>query len=114
MTFTLSGFTFSAQVLHPLLPLRRMMALAGVPEMMLYLQSLLIASVLIQIVLKMGFVLLAMRRWRLPLGSLTLVFTLNGLLMCTLAILAKITWLIVILGDGRTGSPPAAVASDWR
>ena len=36
LTFTLSGFTFSAQVLHPLLPLRRMMALAGGHEMILY------------------------------------------------------------------------------
>jgi hypothetical protein len=84
LTFTLPGFTFSAQVLHPLLPLRRMMALPGAHEMWLYLHTLLIASVLIQILLKMGFVLLAMRRWRLPPGSLTLVFTLNGLLMCTL------------------------------
>jgi hypothetical protein len=32
----------------------------------------------------MGIVLLALRRWRLPVGSMTLVFTLNGLLMCTL------------------------------
>lgn len=45
LTFTLSGFTLSAQALHPLVPLRR---------------------------------------WRLPPGSITLVFTLNGLLMCTL------------------------------
>jgi hypothetical protein len=84
LTFTLSGFTFSAQVLHPLLPLRRVMSLPGAHEMMLYLHTLLIASVLIQIMLKIGFVLLAMRRWRLPPGSITLVFTLNGLLMCTL------------------------------
>jgi hypothetical protein len=84
LTFTLSGFTFSAQVLHPLLPLRRMMALPGAHEMMLYVHALLIASVLIQIMLKLGAVLLAMRRWRLPPGSLTLVFALNGLLMCTL------------------------------
>jgi hypothetical protein len=83
LTFTLPGFTFSAQVLHPLLPLRRMMALPGAHEMLLYLHTLLIASVLIQILLKMGFVLLAMRRWRLPPGSITLVFTRNGLLMYT-------------------------------
>ena len=84
LTFTLSGFTFSAQVLHPLLPLRRMMSLPDAHDMMLYLHALLIASVLIQIMLKMGFILLAMRRWQLPQGSVTLVFTLNGLLMCTL------------------------------
>jgi hypothetical protein len=80
----LSGFTFSAQVLHPLLPLRRLMALPEAHEMLLYLHTLLIASVLSQILLKLSVVLLAMRRWRLPPGSITLVFTLNGLLMCTL------------------------------
>jgi hypothetical protein len=61
-----------------------MMAVPGAHEMMLYVHALLIASVLIQIMLKMGAVLLAMRCWRLPLGSITLVFALNGLLMCTL------------------------------
>jgi hypothetical protein len=84
LTLTLSGFTFSAQVLHPLLPLRRIMALPGADEMLLYLHTLLIASVLIQILLKLSVVLLAMRRWQLPPGSITLVFTLNGLLMSTL------------------------------
>src|SRR5690606_39005404 len=39
---------------------------------------------LIQILLRLSVVLLAMRRWRLPPGAITLVFTLNSLLMCTL------------------------------
>ena len=84
LTFLLSGFTFSAQVLHPLMALRRATSLPRTHEMLLYLQALTIASVLLQISLKMGVILLALRRWRLPVGSITLVFTLNGLLMCTL------------------------------
>jgi hypothetical protein len=84
LTFLLSGFTFSAQALHPLVPLRRATSLPGTHEMLFYLQALTIASVLVQVMLKMGAILLALRRWRLPLGSITLVFTLNGLLMCTL------------------------------
>jgi hypothetical protein len=35
------------------------------------------ASVLLQAAILMGFVLAAVRRWRLPFGTLTLVFTLN-------------------------------------
>jgi hypothetical protein len=84
LSLTLSGFTCSAQVRHPLLPLRRMMALPDAPEMSGSLHSRLIASLLSHMRLTMGGVRLAMRRWRLPPGSLTLVFTLNGLLMCTL------------------------------
>ena len=84
LTFTLSGFTFSAQALHPLVPLRRAMAFSRADDMLFYLQALTIASVLIQTELKIGIILLALRRWRLPPGSITLVFTLNGLLMCTL------------------------------
>jgi hypothetical protein len=84
LTFMLSGFTFSAQVLHPLFPLRRLMALPRADEMVVYLQTLLIATVLIQILLRVGVILLAVRRWRLPPGSVTLVWTLNSLLMCTL------------------------------
>ena len=84
LTFLLSGLTFSAQALHPLVPLRRAASLPGAHEMLFYLQALTIASVLVQVMLKMGAILLALRRWRLPLGSITLVFTLNGLLMCTL------------------------------
>lgn len=84
LTFTLSGFTFSAQVIHPLVPLRRMQTLPATHELLLYLQALTIASVLIQTLLKMGAILLALRRWRLPPGSITLMFTLNGLLMCML------------------------------
>jgi hypothetical protein len=64
--------------------LRAAAARPSADEMIFYLQALTVAGVLVQTGLKMGFVLFAVRRWRLPLGSITLVFTLNGLAMCTL------------------------------
>jgi len=44
-------------------------------------QSLAIASIMLQSALLMGAVLMLVRRWTLPFGALTLMFTLNGLLM---------------------------------
>jgi Tol biopolymer transport system component len=44
-------------------------------------QRIAIASMLLQSALLMGMVLLLVRHWTLPIGALTLVFTLNGLLM---------------------------------
>jgi Tol biopolymer transport system component len=43
-----------------------------------------VTSVLLQSVLMAGVVLLLARRWMLPFGSLTLIFTLNALLMAVL------------------------------
>jgi hypothetical protein len=43
-------------------------------------QSLGVASILLQTVLLMGFTLALTRRWSLPFGSLTLLFTVSGLL----------------------------------
>jgi hypothetical protein len=84
LTLMFAAFSFSAQVIHPLVPLRRAMSLPSTDGMLFYLQILTIASVLVQVLLRMGLILLALRRWRLPPGSLTLVFTLNSLAMCTL------------------------------
>ena len=84
LTLMLASFSFSAQVIHPLVPLRRAMLVPSTDALLFYLQILTIASVLVQVLLRMGLILLALRRWRLPPGSLTLVFTLNGLAMCTL------------------------------
>ena len=44
-------------------------------------QSLAIASILIQSALLVGTLLLLVRRWTLPFGAVTLMFTLNGLLV---------------------------------
>jgi Tol biopolymer transport system component len=47
-------------------------------------QALGITSILLQVVLLMALVLLLLRRWALPFGSLTLIFTLNAALMSVL------------------------------
>ena len=44
-----------------------------------------VASILLQSAILMGIVLLAVRRWRLPLGSFALIFALNGLMVSFLA-----------------------------
>ncbi len=44
-------------------------------------QALAVVSIVLQTIILMGLVLLAMRRWQLPFGSLTLVLTLNMLLL---------------------------------
>ncbi len=40
-----------------------------------------VGAILLQAAILMGFLLFAMRRWRLPLGTFTLVFTLNAVLV---------------------------------
>src|SRR5207248_11104740 len=44
-------------------------------------QALAVVSIVLQTIILMGLVLLAVRRWQLPFGSLTLVLTLNILLL---------------------------------
>ncbi len=44
-----------------------------------------VASILLQSAILMGIVLLAVRRWRLPLGAFALIFALNGLMVSFLA-----------------------------
>ncbi|MGH8066860.1 MAG: hypothetical protein ACRERE_16810 [Candidatus Entotheonellia bacterium] len=82
LTFLLSLWTFMTQFGHPLV---ETWAAAGFrprsqnfPTLR---QSLGVVSILVQAGLLMGLVLLAILRWVLPLGSLTLVFTLNAILM---------------------------------
>lgn len=82
LTFLLSTWTFMTQHVHPLVDT---WAAAGfrprsqnVPALR---QSLGVVSILFQAGVLMGLVLLTVLRWRLPLGSLTLVFALNAALM---------------------------------
>jgi hypothetical protein len=49
-----------------------------------YPQALGVASILMQTACLMGLVLVALRSWHLPKGSLTLVFTLNAVLLSVL------------------------------
>ena len=79
LTFTWSLLTFMTQFAHPFVDLWP----ATRTSTPFYGQALGIDNILLQTALLMGFVLLAIRQWRLPAGSLTLVFTLNAALMST-------------------------------
>src|SRR5258708_3111205 len=79
LTALLSVFTFFTQFAHPFDTTEAVVTLYLVE------QPLLIASILLQTGLLMGMSFLLIRRWRLPLGALTLIFTLNGSLMSVLA-----------------------------
>jgi hypothetical protein len=83
LTFVLSLWSFLTQFAHPLVDT---WAAAGFRPpapcgITLPRQSLGIVGFLLQTAILMGLLLLTMRRWRLPLGSLTLVFGLNAALM---------------------------------
>src|SRR5712692_4722270 len=70
LTFTLSTITIIMQIFHPFV-----FAWASDPTGSN--QGLGVASIAMQTGILMGFVLLTIRRWMLPFGSFTLVFTLN-------------------------------------
>lgn len=71
MTLILSILTFFTSYAHPI----------SQPDAAFGSQRIAIASILLQTALLMGCVLLLVGRWTLPFGALTLLFTLNGLLM---------------------------------
>ncbi len=75
-----SIFTFFTEFAHPFAHTRVIQAALSDDE-----KSWGAASVLLQAVILMGFALLALRRWRLPVGAFTLIFTLNVTLMSFLA-----------------------------
>jgi hypothetical protein len=75
-----SLFTFFTTYTHPLVITRTITA-SPYQEVN---GSLGVTGVLLQAALLMGCVLLAVRRWHLPLGTLTLMFTLNAALMSVL------------------------------
>jgi len=78
-TALLSVFTFFTQFAHPFVTSEAVLTFYTVE------QALLLASILLQTGLLMGVSFLLIRRWRLPLGALTLIFSLNGALMSVLA-----------------------------
>ena len=81
LTFTLSILTFFTQIVHPLVRPRAIGIAPGWDQQVFFLQALGVAGILLQAALLMGIVLLAMRRWTLPAGSLTLIFVLNATAM---------------------------------
>lgn len=72
LTFIFSTITIIAQFAHPFVHTR-----PSDPEQTFDSQALAVASIVFQTVILMGLVLVTVRRWALPFGALTLVFTLN-------------------------------------
>jgi hypothetical protein len=75
MTAVLSVFTFFTSFVNPFVQTWTLQATFDDGK------ELGIASVLLLAGILMGFVLVVLRRWKLPIGTLTLVFTLNVALM---------------------------------
>ena len=79
LTFILSVFTFFTVYVNPF---AHVLAAGGRPEVQNeFGKALGVAGFLLQPALLMGLLLLALRRWTLPFGSLTLVITLNTALL---------------------------------
>ncbi|MBI3943704.1 MAG: hypothetical protein HY326_11880 [Chloroflexi bacterium] len=93
-TFTFSLLTFMTQFTHPFVDLWP----ASRTSSASYGQIMGIDSILLQTGLLMSFILLVLRRWRLPLGSFTLVFTLNAALMSTQHDHFSTIWVAAIAG----------------
>ncbi len=81
-TLFLSVMTFISQFAHPFVNPATVMGTRPSSGAELRLQAG-VAAVLMQTVILMGFILLLMRRWTLPSGSFTLMFTINIALMTT-------------------------------
>lgn len=87
VTLILSIFTFFTEYAHPLVntwAANSMHAAGHTTVAPFFSQSLGITSILFQAALLMALVLLLLRRWTLPFGSLTLIFTLNATFMSVL------------------------------
>jgi hypothetical protein len=74
LTLTWSSLTLITQFAHPFVWLTA----ADPLEMTSDGQALGVVSICLQTLILMGLVLLTLRRWRLPFGALTLMFTLNS------------------------------------
>lgn len=92
LTAILSVFTFFTQFAHPFVTTEAVLTFYTVE------QALLLASILLQTGLLMGMSFLLIRRWRLPLGALTLMFSLNGSLMSVLADQYRLIPMLLLAG----------------
>jgi len=79
LAYVLSILTFFTQYANPIV---KSWADKQTPD---EIQALGVASILLQTAINMGVVLLAIRRWRLPLGSFTIILTINFVLTSVLA-----------------------------
>ncbi len=97
VTLTLSMFTFFTQFVSPL---AEVFATNDVPELGTFgdvdvdNQELGVAGILVHSALLMGATLFMALRWKLPIGSLTIMLTLNAALMSVL----EDTYLLIIVG----------------
>jgi hypothetical protein len=77
LTYLLGTITIIAQFSHPFVHTWP----AGDRQDPFSYQALAIVSIVLQTIILMGLVLLTVRRWQLPFGAFTLVFTLNMLML---------------------------------
>ena len=75
MAAVLSVFTFFTSFVNPFVQTWTLQAIFDDGK------ELGVGSILLLAAIQMGFILVALRRWRLPLGTLTFVFTINVALM---------------------------------
>jgi hypothetical protein len=93
LAYIMSLLMFFTQYAHPIIKSR--VDEAGEGEIIG------VAGILLQSAIMMGIVLLAIRRWRLPVGAFALMFTLNGLFVDVLAgdiMLLNVGILYAVLG----------------
>lgn len=89
LTYMLSVITLISQIAHPFVNLWPSYS----QQDPFTTQALAVASILLQTIILMGLVLLTIRRWRLPFGSFTLLFTLN----ITLLSFMQDTYVLIIV-----------------
>src|ERR687885_771958 len=71
-------------------------------------------SILITNVILLAPVLLMLRRWRLPFGSVTFMFTVNAILMCALTAFRFTTPIVIALGVGLATDALIRALKPWR
>ena len=88
MTLILAPLTFMTQAFHPIILPWEAVGFGGGPDDLwlneFIFPALGVTQTLLQTGILFGVVLFTIRRWRLPLGSLTLVFTLNAVALTAL------------------------------
>ncbi len=114
LTLLLSVFTFFTQYLHPFgATIAALSYRAMTSDLRYWRQAVGISSVLLQSALLMSLILLTVRRWMLPLGSLTLVIGLNTVLMALMRDIALSTGPFPLMGVALVGGLAADLLV-WR
>ncbi len=98
LTFGWSVLTFFTQFAHSFV--HSWAAGSTPPDGVFFRQALELVGILLQSALMMGIVLLAVWRWMLPFGSLTLILTLNAALMSILELRYSVIGIGLLAGLG--------------